>query len=73
LLERSNIAVARVVHDDIETPERLHGRLYRFLGRVLVDHVEWRGAHPIAILRDQRLEAARIARRRDEDDSPPSG
>src|SRR4029077_4821555 len=36
LLERRNISVASVVHDDIEPPERVHGSLHGGMGGVLV-------------------------------------
>ena len=35
LLERCNGAVARVIHDDIETPERIRRRLRHYADRIL--------------------------------------
>jgi len=66
LLERSDVTVARVVHNDIETPERLHRQLHRYMSRVFIHHVERRGAHLVAVLCDQIFEAPRIADGRDE-------
>ena len=66
LLERRDIAVARVIHDDIETPERVHRHLHGRIGRLLIRHVEGSGANLIAVLLHQIFEAARVAGRRDE-------
>jgi len=66
LLERRNIAVARVVHDDIETPERVHRYLHCCIGRILIGDVKASGANLIAILLHQIFKAMRVAGRRDE-------
>src|SRR5712692_6783647 len=50
LLERCNIAVARVVHDYVETPERVHRYLHCCIGRILICDVEGSGANLIAVL-----------------------
>ncbi|HJY87749.1 MAG TPA: hypothetical protein VKE24_13010 [Candidatus Acidoferrales bacterium] len=61
-----NVTIPRVVHDNIETPERVHGHLHSGFGRILICHVEGSGANLIAILRHQICKAARIAGRCDE-------
>ena len=63
LLEGCDIGVARVVHDYIETPERLHGRLHCSFGRILIGHAERSRAHLIAVFFHQIIDAPRIARR----------
>jgi len=66
LFKRRNVAVPSIVHDDIETPERVHRRLHCCVCRILVRHVEKSSANRIAILLHQIFKAARIAGRRDE-------
>src|SRR5215470_9437811 len=66
LLERCDIAVARVVHHDIETPEGVDRNLHSSMGRALVGHVEGHGANVISILLNEVFELARIAGRRDQ-------
>src|SRR6516165_7748733 len=66
LLERCDIAVARIIHHNIETTEGVDGHLHSSMGRTFVGHVEGRGANMISILLNEVFELARIAGRRDD-------
>jgi hypothetical protein len=56
---RYPVAESRVIHDDIEPPERVHRRLHSGIGGTLICYVEGSGANPISILLYQIFEAAR--------------
>src|SRR5215472_1559361 len=66
LLERCDIAVARVVHYDIEMPEGVDCHPHGSMSCVLLGHVQRHGANVIAILLNEVFELARIAGRRDQ-------
>src|SRR5438477_9908799 len=61
LLERSDVAVSRVIYEDIEVSENVNRQLHRCLRRLFVGHVERSGATLIAIFNHQIVEAARVA------------
>jgi hypothetical protein len=66
LLERRNIAVARVVHDDVETSECVDCQLHCGMGRILICHVQGSGAYLIARRRRSEDPAFAVERRPDQ-------
>jgi hypothetical protein len=60
LLEWRNVAVAGIIHDDIQTPEGSDGALHCSFCRVLVGYVERRGTNLVFIFFRQIFQTTRI-------------
>ena len=62
----TEVAVTCIVDEDVESTERVDGRLYGVEGGTFVRHVERDRADPIAVARDEVGESPGVPRRGDQ-------
>src|SRR5258706_15249841 len=66
LLERCNIAVPGVIHDNVETSKRGNRRLHGRLSGAFICHVQRDRTNAVAVLFYQVIKSLRVASRGDE-------